>query len=417
MKSRAALSLLGACWLAACSFPDYGFEPEPTEPPLASICADGLTSEAETGIDCGGGCAPCGVGEPCLVADDCVTQACFDGMCREPTCTDEVKNGAESDRDCGGQCDACLTGQDCGVHEDCESRVCTEGLCRAPECTDGVANGSETSEDCGGVCPPCADGAACLEDDDCESNKCSEMICVSPRCTDGVKNDVETDIDCGGGSCGPCMPEQACLEGSDCDSLVCDASDHCATPACDDETLNGSESDLDCGGPDCLGCNVLEKCEGPDDCISSTCQSGLCVPAEATGAELSRENWSASALLTHMNDLPADAIDASSASGYWSSGAFQEVGMYFEVDLGMPRVFFSIEFECPVDNDYARKFDVYCSSDGDFSDEEPVQADLPGLFPLTRVEFATAQVARYVRIQITESAPSWWCIDDLRIYR
>src|SRR5688572_12251739 len=138
MKVRAALSGVGACWLGACSFPEYGFEPELEPPPPLPICADGQPSEAETGIDCGGGCLPCGLGEHCEVATDCVTLACFDSVCLLPTCEDSVKNGSESDRDCGGQCNPCSIGRDCGSDHDCASGVCFHGGCQAPTCGDSV---------------------------------------------------------------------------------------------------------------------------------------------------------------------------------------------------------------------------------------------------------------------------------------
>lgn len=57
-------------------------------------CTDGIRNQDETGVDCGGSCAPC------------------------PTCSDGVQNGAETGVDCGGtDCAACLI----GVHGQWES--------------------------------------------------------------------------------------------------------------------------------------------------------------------------------------------------------------------------------------------------------------------------------------------------------
>ena len=59
--------------MGACSFPDYRFLPEDHEPvrdPFA-VCTDGMPSDAETGIDCGGGCPPCGMGQTDDHAVDC----------------------------------------------------------------------------------------------------------------------------------------------------------------------------------------------------------------------------------------------------------------------------------------------------------------------------------------------------------
>jgi hypothetical protein len=414
MTLRAGLSALAACWLGACSFPNYGFEPE-TEP-LASICADGLPSAAESDIDCGGGCMPCDLGRSCLEPKDCVSIACDEGLCVPPSCNDDVKNGAESDVDCGGECEPCPFGRDCRDNADCESRVCSEGFCRAPECDDDVQNGVETSTDCGGSCDPCAHGSACGEDGDCESNRCEEMICVSAGCTNDAIDGEETDVDCGGTECGPCQASEDCLEGSDCESLICDENAHCTAPACNDDVLNGTESDQDCGGGECDGCDILQACGESGDCASDTCQSGLCVPASATGDALARDGWSASASNTHPNDTPDDALTPAGVDGdFWSSGEDQVTGMYFEMDMAELRAFFSIQMECMTTADMAGLFDVYLSKDGDFSDEQPAREDVTG-FALTTIEFATAQVARYIRIELSAGKPNWWCIDDFRVY-
>ncbi|HXK17619.1 MAG TPA: hypothetical protein VNG33_07445, partial [Polyangiaceae bacterium] len=147
---RSVLSVVGACWFAACSFPSYT-----TPDPLLSICTDGLPSAAETGTDCGGGCPPCGMGEKCRVATDCASLSCMAGVCQAPTCDDKAKNATETDVDCGGPCSPCRPGRDCQANLDCEQGVCAEGFCQFPTCTDTVLNGSETGLDCGGSCDPC----------------------------------------------------------------------------------------------------------------------------------------------------------------------------------------------------------------------------------------------------------------------
>lgn len=78
---------------------------------IPQCCSDGVltASNGETGVDCGGSCAPCGG-----------VQTCFDGILNQ----DEVGT------DCGGVCPACIV-----------------------SCNDGIQNGAETGVDCGGVCP------------------------------------------------------------------------------------------------------------------------------------------------------------------------------------------------------------------------------------------------------------------------
>jgi hypothetical protein len=409
---QALLSALGACWLAACSFPEYAFQPDGAH--LSSICADGLPSAAETGIDCGGGCPPCGTGEACLETSDCVTLACFDGMCRQPACDDGVRNGAETDTDCGGQCGPCGVGHDCSADQDCESRVCLERACEVPTCLDAVRNGTESSIDCGGACDDCPLGAACNENGDCVSGRCSEQVCVSAECIDGIVNGTETDEDCGGQDCTACEAGQACLAAGDCVSLICDATDRCTAPQCNDQVLNGDESDLDCGSANCPGCADLRGCRSGADCASNTCQSGLCVPAAPTGEQLSPVAWLASASHTFPEDEPGSAIDGTDS--VWSTGTQQAVGMWFELDLGGLEAFFSIEMTCNIVDDVPARFEVYFSTDGDFEGIEPARADMTGFSPTTTIEFATAQVARYVRFVLSEGKPRWWCIEEIRLY-
>lgn len=80
--------------------------------PAEPTCEDGIQNGNETGIDCGGDCAPC----------------------PEPTCDDGIQNGNETGVDCGGDCTPCVS---------------------EPTCNDGLQNGNETGIDCGGDCADC----------------------------------------------------------------------------------------------------------------------------------------------------------------------------------------------------------------------------------------------------------------------
>jgi hypothetical protein len=59
---------------------------------LVAACGDGVQNGMETGVDCGGGCAPCADGGACTVAADCQSGACVGGVCvacgalAEPCC-------------------------------------------------------------------------------------------------------------------------------------------------------------------------------------------------------------------------------------------------------------------------------------------------------------------------------------------
>jgi hypothetical protein len=86
--------------------------------PPPATCTDGIQNQGETGIDCGGPCAPCPSG---------------------PTCTDGIQNQGETGIDCGGPCAPCPP---------------------TPTCNDGIQNQGETGIDCGGPCAPCASGGS-----------------------------------------------------------------------------------------------------------------------------------------------------------------------------------------------------------------------------------------------------------------
>jgi hypothetical protein len=75
---------------------------QPTDP-----CHDRVMDNGETGIDCGGSCAPC----PVL----------------QPSCSDGVRDGLETDIDCGWNCGKCALGQYCWNGGDCASGFCNGG--------------------------------------------------------------------------------------------------------------------------------------------------------------------------------------------------------------------------------------------------------------------------------------------------
>lgn len=64
----------------------------------APTCFDGKKNGNETGIDCGGPCKRCGVGQQCKVANDCGSGTCTAGKCA--TCTETNPCGT----DFYGQC-------------------------------------------------------------------------------------------------------------------------------------------------------------------------------------------------------------------------------------------------------------------------------------------------------------------------
>ncbi len=83
---------------------------------LAAKCGDGAVQEAVEVCDDGN-------------ADE--TDACT-SLCAAPTCDDGIKSGAETDVDCGGACMPCGIGKGCTKGAECGSFFCKEGLCAVP---------------------------------------------------------------------------------------------------------------------------------------------------------------------------------------------------------------------------------------------------------------------------------------------
>ncbi len=167
---------------------------------LAEGCSDGVKNGDETGVDCGGTCAPakrCADGAACRSGNDCASSAC-NGTCQAPSCADGVKNGTETGFDCGGSCapvKKCGTGVACTVNGDCVSDACAGGLCAASsaQCGDGVQNGTETGIDCGGSCAPlkrCAAGASCGAPSDCNSGVCTLGKCADCTAASCIATDT-----------------------------------------------------------------------------------------------------------------------------------------------------------------------------------------------------------------------------------
>jgi hypothetical protein len=209
------------------------------------------------------------------------------------------------------------------------------------------------------------------------------------------------------------MSGEGCRTSDDCSSLSCDTTLHCADPHCNDEILNGDESDLDCGGAECSGCSELQACEAGSDCQSGVCQSARCVPAEPTGEPLSAEGWTGRASQTFTGDAPSDVFDGDPSS-IWSTGTVQRPGTFFQVDLGTVRAFYSVDFECSIASDAPAKLDIFLWQSGE--PNAPARTNIVG-FPKTSIEFATPQVARYIRLVLAESKNNWWCIGELSVHR
>ena len=415
---RFVAALFSLALAAACTFPDYQVQTQPVENP-GPACNDDLRNGDETGIDCG--MVACGVacpaGQGCDGDADCDGGKCADDVCRAASCEDGLENGAETDLDCGGNegCERCSVGERCGEVADCDGGQCASGQCREPSCSDDLLNAAETDVDCGGSgeCARCGVDQACKLSEDCDGLACSKGKCQPPSCSDGVWNQDETDLDCGGSCPQGCADELKCKLAGDCQSGVCPKQTlRCAAPTCDDGVLNGSEPTLDCGASCAAKCQVLDTCSEAADCESETCEDELCLPSAANGQPLSPAGWVATASHTFGNSSPQNAIDGVQGTD-WTTGATQVPGMWFQIDMLVPQVFFSLEIDCTnTRDDSAAALDVAFSNDGTFTDV--ARANIPGEDEMV-ITFPSAQVARYIKISLAQGTDHWWRMDEIRV--
>jgi hypothetical protein len=340
------------------------------------------------------------------------------GVCHAPSCSDGVKNQTETDVDCGGSCGPCADGKSCKSATDCNLALCTGGKCRSQSCSDGLLNQDESDIDCGGVtgCAPCAIGQHCLVNGDCDHAACSKGSCQPPSCSDGVVNGDETDVDCGG-SCKACAPLSGCIVAKDCDSLVCAAGAaglrKCAAPSCTDGVQNGNEPTTDCGGTNCPKCKVADACTQSSDCATKLCTNLHCVPAAPSGMPLSTVGWLATASVTEGANVPANALDGD-LSTRWSTGTAVVPGMWFEVDMAKPQVFFTVAVtETSVCCDYGKTFRLLGSLDGKTFTE--LRTNIAGE-NLLKITFTDPQYWRYIKLETLDATGfNHWRIDELAV--
>ena len=306
-------------------------------------------------------------------------------------------------------------GRRCTSTADCDGGQCASGQCRAPTCKDGLTNGDESDIDCGGItCLPCAVGQACSKTEDCDGVACARGQCQAPSCDDLLLNADETDLDCGGSCSTACADDQRCKVGADCVSGVCPTqTKRCAAPTCDDGAVNGNEPDIDCGGSCSAKCKLLSTCRVNEDCATTSCADQHCVPLAPTGQALSPLKWTATASITFDNSDPKLAIDRVKGTD-WTTGATQVPGMWFLIDMQSEQAFFSIEIDCVnTRDDSAAAIDVALSSNGTFADP-PAKENVKGEDQMV-LTFTKAQVARYIKISLSQGADHWWRMDEIRV--
>ena len=109
----------------------------------------------------------------------------------------------------------------------------------------------------------------------------------------------------------------------------------------------------------------------------------------------------------------AKAID-DDATTSWTTGAAQQPGQALTVDLGRARTVRRVVLDTGADQgDFPRGYALATSRDGERWSEA---ATGQGSGQLTTIDVRPTH-ARYLRITQTGTAPQWWSVADLRVYR
>jgi len=236
-----------------------------------ATCNDGIQNQGETGVDCGGPCAPCSSScsnnevvvtinldnypeetswsitnssggtvasggtygsEPdgsTVTITECLVDGCYnfiindtygDGICCSYGSGSYTVTSGGSTLASGGSFNSSET-----------TNFCLGGT--APTCNDGIQNQGEAGVDCGGPCTACASCNDGIQNQGETGVDCGGPCSACPSCNDGVQNQGETGVDCGG----PCS----------------------ACPTCNDGVQNQGETGVDCGGP-CAPCGGGGAC-------------------------------------------------------------------------------------------------------------------------------------------------------------
>lgn len=154
--------------------------------------------------------------------------------------------------------------------------------------------------------------------------------------------------------------------------------------------------------------------EGMRQTVNEFIGTGTGGPGGPGGVEsaLDRTGWTASSSPS-SGDAAANALDGSMATR-WSTGAAMASGQSLTIDMKAAKGFNKVVMDSTGSNDdYARGFEVYVSSDG--VNYGSVVASGTGSGPVMEVVFP-AQSARYIKVVQTGTASNWWSIRELNVY-
>jgi glucosylceramidase len=162
--------------------------------------------------------------------------------------------------------------------------------------------------------------------------------------------------------------------------------------------------------------------ENDDPRTFAVAQGGESFEYTLPGGALATFTWPASAalddhlrLLDGVTSDTAPAATDDDATTRWATGAAQQPGQALDVDLGAARTVRRVVLDTGADRgDFPRGWALYASRDGQ-SWGDPV-ATGAGSGQLTTIDVKPTH-ARFLRVVQTATAPQWWSVADLRIYR
>jgi glucosylceramidase len=110
-----------------------------------------------------------------------------------------------------------------------------------------------------------------------------------------------------------------------------------------------------------------------------------------------------------------NAVD-DDATTRWTTRAAQEPGQYLQVDLGSSWPVRRVVLDAGADaGDFPRGYALLTSADGVHWSDPPAATGAGG-GQLTTIDIP-ATAARFLRVVQTATAPQWWSVADLRVYR
>jgi len=173
-----------------------------------STCDDSFLGPDETDVDCGGICVEedklCEVGKKCEIDEDCETGYCDPSTkrCKEKsTCENGIWDKEyETDIDCGKTCPPCSDNKKCETDEDCKSNNCQDGVCKEKDTDkDGI---TDSKDNCPFASNPEQEdfdndniGDACDEDDDNDGmpDSFEEQYNLNPKDASDADKDKDND--------------------------------------------------------------------------------------------------------------------------------------------------------------------------------------------------------------------------------